>query len=246
MHDACTPDRSLGLTRRELLGGMALGTAVAAGASLGLRPAAAAPAPGGGAISLPPLPYGRGALQPTISARTLGFHHDKHHRAYVDKTLKLIRGTDLEKLPLEEIVRRTAGKPARAAIFDNASQAWNHAFYWKSLTPRPHAPKGGLLRALGEIGGVDCVTSELVQAGLSQFGSGWAWLASDGKKLKVLKTPNAETPLAMGLVPLVTIDVWEHAYYLDYQNRRGDYLKAVVAHLLNWDFAAQNLPAAKH
>jgi Fe-Mn family superoxide dismutase len=243
MHDSSSPRRDTGLTRRELLGGIALGCTVVAGSGLGLSRAAAAPAKG--RIVLPPLPWAETALQPTISARTIGFHHGKHHRAYVTKTVALIQGTDLEKLPLAEIVRRTAGRPERAAIFDNAAQVWNHSFYWSSLRPKPAAPSGALLRRLGDLGGVAGAKKELVQAGLAQFGSGWAWLVSDGGKLKVVKTPNAETPLTTGATPLLCIDVWEHAYYLDYQNRRGDYLTAVVDHVLDWGFAAKNLRAAK-
>jgi Fe-Mn family superoxide dismutase len=234
-----------GMTRREMIGAAALGCAVVAGSSLGLRRIAAA-APGRATVALPPLPYAGTALQPHLSQKTLELHHGKHHKAYVDNTLKLIKGTPLEALPLEEIVRRTAGKAEQAGLFNNAAQSWNHAFYWQSLKPKAAPPSGALLERLRrDLGGLAGAKKELVQAGLTQFASGWAWLVLDGGKLKVVKTPNADTPLVRAQTPLLTIDVWEHAYYLDYQNRRGDYLQAVVDHLLAWDFAAANLKAAK-
>jgi Fe-Mn family superoxide dismutase len=242
MHDEPDVDRSRGMTRREALGGIAVGGALLAGSGLGLvGTAAAAPAPG--LVALPALPWPETALQPLVSARTLGFHHGKHHRAYVDNVIKLIKGTPLEKLRLDEIVRRTAGRGDQVGIFNNAAQAWNHAFYWRSLAPKAAAPTGRLLERLSlDLGGLAGAKRELVQAGATQFGSGWAWLVLDGGKLKVMKTANADTPLAGGKLPLPTpllvIDVWEHAYYLDYQNRRPDYLQALVDHLLNWDFAA--------
>jgi superoxide dismutase, Fe-Mn family len=243
MPDRPVPDRSSGLTRREVLGGVAVGAAVLAGSSLvSVGSVLAAPAPG--PLALPPLPFAEGALQPYVSAKTLGFHHGKHHRAYVDNTLKLIKGTPLERLPLDEIVRRTAGRPEHTAIFNNAAQAWNHAFYWRSLAPKPSAPTGRLLDRLRlDLGGPTEAKRALVQAGLAQFGSGWVWLVLDGGRLGVTKTANADSPLASRAIPLLTIDVWEHAYYLDYQNRRADYLAAVIDHLLSWDFAAANLGA---
>jgi superoxide dismutase, Fe-Mn family len=143
-------------------------------------------------------------------------------------------------------VRRTAGKADQAGLFNNAAQSWNHSFYWQSLKPKAAPPRGALLERLRkDLGGPTGAKTQLVQAGMTQFGSGWAWLVLDGGKLKVVKTANAETPLGRAQTPLLTIDVWEHAYYLDYQNRRADYLQAVVDHLLNWDFAAANLKAAK-
>jgi Fe-Mn family superoxide dismutase len=245
MTDSASKKPAPGMTRRDLLGAAALGCAAVAGSSLVLRrSAAAAPAPA--AVALPPLPFAETALQPYTSQKTLGFHHDKHHKAYVENTLKLIKGTSLEALPLVEIVRRTAGKADQVGLFNNAAQAWNHSFYWQSLKPKAAAPKGALLERLRkDLGGLATAKKEMVQAGVTQFGSGWVWLVLDGDKLEVVKTANADTPLVHALRPLLTIDVWEHAYYLDYQSRRGDYLQAVVDHLLDWDFAAANLKAAK-
>jgi Fe-Mn family superoxide dismutase len=240
MPDRPVPDRPTGFTRREVLGGVALGAAALCGAPVGRGAQAAAPAPA--PLALPPLPFADAALQPHVSARTLGVHHGRHHRAYVDNLVKLVRGTPLEKLGLDEIVRRTAGRVDQVAVFNNAAQAWNHAFYWRSLAPKGAAPTGRLLERLRlDLGGPTEAKKALVQAGLAQFGSGWVWLVLDGGRLRVVKTGNADTPLTGKAVPLLTVDVWEHAYYLDYQSRRGDYLTAVVDHVLNWDFAARNL-----
>jgi Fe-Mn family superoxide dismutase len=235
--------RESGVTRRELLGAAtAAGLVLAGHGLLGSRGAAAAPAPG---LVLPPLPYAENALEPTISARTLGVHHGKHHRAYVDNTVKLVAGTPRAQLPLETIVRQAAADPKAAGLFNNAAQAWNHAFYWQSLAPKVSAPSAALAAALGrDLGGLAGVKRELAAAGTTQFGSGWAWLVLEGGKLKVVKTPNADTPLVHGQVPLLTIDVWEHAYYLDYQNRRPDYIQGVLDRLLGWDFASANFAAA--
>jgi superoxide dismutase, Fe-Mn family len=194
-------------------------------------------------LSLPPLPYAENALEPVISAKTLSFHHGKHHRAYVENTNKLIAGTELADLPLDQIVTATAGKADRANIFHNAAQAWNHSFYWYCLKPNgggepPRALKQRMEEAFGS---VDACKKELANNAITQFGSGWAWLVLDGSKLKVVKTANAETPLTQGLRPLLTIDVWEHAYYLDYQNKRADHVQAVIDKLTNWAFAAENL-----
>jgi superoxide dismutase, Fe-Mn family len=194
-------------------------------------------------LSLPPLPYAENALEPVISAKTLNFHHGRHHRGYVETANKLIAGTELADLPLERIVIETAGKADRAIIFNNAAQAWNHGFYWRCLKPRgggepPTALKQKMEAAFGS---VDACKKELVNNAVAQFGSGWAWLVLEGSKLKVVKTANADTPIAQGLRPLLTIDVWEHAYYLDYQNKRADHVNAVIDKLTNWDFAAENL-----
>lgn len=192
---------------------------------------------------LPALPYAQNALAPVISESTIGFHYGKHHKGYVDNLNKLADGTELAELTLEEIIAATAGKADKAALFNNASQAWNHAFYWRSL-----APKGGgvppaalKLKIEAAFGTLENCKKELAAAATTQFGSGWAWLALDGGKLKVVKTGNADSPLTLGMKPLLTIDVWEHAYYLDYQNRRADYVSAVLEKLMNWEFAAQNL-----
>lgn len=197
--------------------------------------------------SLPPLPYPDQALAPVISANTLGFHYGKHHKGYVDKLNQLLEKDSLSDLPLEELIRATAGKPDKALIFNNAAQIWNHNFYWKSLKPNGGGLPTGKLkeRIESDLGGVDKLRQELAQAAATQFGSGWVWLVEDEGKLKVYKTSNADTPLAQGKTCLLTIDVWEHAYYLDYQNRRADYASAVIDRLLNWDFAAQQLDSGK-
>ncbi|OQA87912.1 MAG: Superoxide dismutase (Fe) [Lentisphaerae bacterium ADurb.Bin242] len=192
---------------------------------------------------LPPLPYEENALEPAISARTLEFHYGKHHKGYVDTLNKLIAGTEHAGQPLETVIGETAGNPDKTAIFNNASQAWNHTFFWQSLCPKgggepPAALKKKIEAAFGTI---DACKKELATAATTQFGSGWAWLVLDGTVLKVAKTCNADSPLVKGQKPLLTIDVWEHAYYLDYQNRRADYVAAVLDKLINWRFAADNL-----
>jgi Fe-Mn family superoxide dismutase len=194
-------------------------------------------------IRLPSLPYAENALDPVISARTLGFHYRKHHKSYVDNLNKLIAGTPLEGLALEQIIREVAGKPGQPGVFNNAAQTWNHTFYWNSLTPQGGGVPPAKLAQLIErdFGSLAKLKSELATAATTQFGSGWAWLASDNGKLVVEKTSNADSPLTRGQKPLLTIDVWEHAYYLDYQNRRPDYANAVIEKLLNWQFAADNM-----
>jgi Fe-Mn family superoxide dismutase len=194
-------------------------------------------------IALPPLPFDQGALAPVISANTLAFHYGKHHKTYVDTLNKLIVGTEFADMPLESIVKATAGESDRTAIFNNAAQAWNHAFYWKSLRPKGGGEPPAELKKLMEnsFGGVDQCKKELSKAAVAEFGSGWAWLVQDGEKLKVVKTSDAMTPLTGAAKPLLTIDVWEHAYYLDYQNRRVDYVNALIDKLANWEFAAEGL-----
>ncbi|MBN1614791.1 MAG: superoxide dismutase [Deltaproteobacteria bacterium] len=195
------------------------------------------------AILLPDLPYAKDALAPVISANTLEFHYGKHHKAYVDNINKLIAGGELADADLETIIEKTAGDASRAGIFNNAAQVWNHTFYWQSLSPKGGGRPAGPIAAKIDtaFGNYDKFTEELKNAGATQFGSGWAWLVLEGGQLKITKTANADTPIAHGLKPILTIDVWEHAYYLDYQNRRPDYLGAVVEKLLNWDFANRNL-----
>lgn len=195
------------------------------------------------AIELPALPYAANALEPVVSAKTISFHYDKHHKGYVDTLNKLIAGTDLAGMPLEKIITSTSGKADKAAVFNNAAQVWNHTFYWQSLSPKGGGvPPAKLSQKINEsFGGLDACMNELSTASMGRFGSGWAWLVSDGGKLRVMNTMNAETPITSGLTPLLTIDVWEHAYYLDYQNRRADYVKAVLEKLINWEFAAANL-----
>lgn len=190
------------------------------------------------AISLPELPYAKDALAPYISANTLDFHHDKHHNAYVTNANKLIEGTDLANLDAEAIIKKVAGDASKAGVFNNVAQAWNHSFYWKCMKPGGGGvPTGAVAQKINaDFGSYEKFVEELENAGATQFGSGWAWLVVKDGKLAVMKTANADTPIAQGVKPLLTVDVWEHAYYLDYQNRRPDYLTAFVSHLINWDF----------
>ncbi|PKN72334.1 MAG: superoxide dismutase [Fe] [Deltaproteobacteria bacterium HGW-Deltaproteobacteria-10] len=194
------------------------------------------------AISLPVLPYGKDALSPFISANTLEFHYGKHHKTYVDNLNKLIEGTDLANLSLEEIIKIAAKDTAKTGIFNNAAQVWNHSFYWQCLKGGAGSPVGAIARKIDTTwGSYEKFAEELKNAGITQFGSGWVWLVQEGKDVKITKTANADTPLVHDQKPLLTIDVWEHAYYLDYQNRRPDYLTAVIQNLINWDFVNANL-----
>jgi Fe-Mn family superoxide dismutase len=195
---------------------------------------------------LPPLPYASIALEPIISARTVEFHHGKHHRGYIDNLNKLIAGTPFANLSLEEVVLRTARVAEHVGIFNNAAQAWNHDFYWRSLHPGAGGrPPAALLRRLeADFGSFEEFKQALAAAADGQFGSGWAWLVLDDEKLRVVNTPNADNPIVHGQTPLLTIDVWEHAYYLDYQNRRADHVREVIENLLDWEFASANLRAA--
>ncbi|NYH25445.1 superoxide dismutase [Paraburkholderia bryophila] len=194
--------------------------------------------------TLPPLPYAENALEPTISARTVGIHYGKHHRAYFDNLHKLLAGTPLEQASLEQIIVQSHDQPMLADVFNNAAQAWNHNFYWNSLSPAStasSAPSAKLQAAIErKFGSIEALSKALVATSASQFGSGWGWLVVDRGELAVVKTGNAETPFTAGLAPLLTVDVWEHAYYLDYQNRRPDYLVATVSRHLNWAFASAN------
>ena len=227
--------------RRQFLTTLLVGSSVLAfGGLLGSRPARAADGP----FKLPPLPYAENALEPVISARTIGFHYGKHHQGYVNNLNKLVTGTPLADQPLEAVVKATAN-PDQTVIFNNAAQVWNHTFYWNSLKPKGGGkPTGALAEMIDKsFGGFEQFKAEFAKAATGQFGSGWAWLVKDGDKLAVVKTGNADNPLVHGQKPLLTVDVWEHAYYLDYQNRRADYVAAVLDNLINWDFAAQNLAA---
>jgi Fe-Mn family superoxide dismutase len=192
---------------------------------------------------LPSLPYADNALDPVISANTIGFHYGKHHKGYVDNLNKLVAGTEFADLSLENIITNTAGKADKTAIFNNASQTWNHTFYWRSLRPKGGGEPPAVLKRKIEasFGTLDALKKELATAALAQFGSGWAWLVLKNGKLEVMRTSNADTPIAHGLRPLLTVDVWEHAYYLDYQNRRGDYVDSFIKNLINWDFVNSNL-----
>jgi Fe-Mn family superoxide dismutase len=194
-------------------------------------------------FTLPPLPYPENALAPVISANTLSFHYGKHHKAYVDNLNKLVAGTELEGATLEKIIKDTAGKADKSGIFNNAAQVWNHTFYWNGLRAngggKPSGRVGQMIES--DLGGYEQFKKDFANAGVTQFGSGWAWLVAEGGKLKIVKTGNADNPLTKGQTPLLTLDVWEHAYYLDYQNRRPDHLNACIDQLLNWDFANANL-----
>jgi len=230
-------ENNSGVTRRDFLAVAAGVTITAAVAGFPHIVHAAAP------LALPSLPYEENALEPVISANTISFHYGKHHKAYVDNLNKLIAGTDLAGMPLEKIVVTVAGKADKTAIFNNAAQTWNHTFYWKSMQPKGGGePPTALKKKIEEsFGSMDAFKKELANAAVTQFGSGWAWLVKDQDKLTVIKTGNADTPIVQGKKPLLTIDVWEHAYYLDYQNRRADYVNAVIDKLINWNFAAENL-----
>ncbi|GJL72600.1 MAG: superoxide dismutase [Nitrosomonas sp.] len=192
---------------------------------------------------LAPLPYADNALEPVISANTLSFHYGKHHNTYVTNLNKLVEGTEFAGQSLEQIIKATAGQADKAGIFNNAAQVWNHMFYWLSLKPNgggePSAPLKQKIEAA--FGSVDACKKEFATAAVTQFGSGWAWLVLDGDKVAIAKTSNADSPLTKNIRPLLTIDVWEHAYYLDYQNRRPDYVNTILDKLINWDFAAANL-----
>ena len=193
------------------------------------------------AIEFTPLPFDLDALEPHISTRTLEFHYGKHHKKYVDTLNTLIAGTPYENMALEDIVVATAGKADAQKFFNNAAQVWNHEFYWKCLwNKNPVMPESLANAITKDFGSVADFKKQLAQAALDQFGSGWAWLVLENGKLKITKTSNADMPLVHNQKPLITVDVWEHAYYLDYQNRRPDYLGIFIEHLINWDFAENN------
>ena len=195
------------------------------------------------AITLPELPYAQNALEPYITANTLSFHYGKHHNAYVTNLNKLLEGNALANESLEKIITSVAGDASKAGIFNNAAQVWNHTFYWNSMKPNGGgAPTGELADRINkDFGGFDKFAEEFKNAAATQFGSGWAWLIEDGGKLTVMKTANADLPMAHGKKALLTIDVWEHAYYLDFQNKRPDYIGTFLDKLVNWDLAASNL-----
>jgi Fe-Mn family superoxide dismutase len=236
MNNGVTGNSPTTLDRRSFLVASAGAAAWLAMGGLSRKAQAASP------HVLPPLPYAENALEPVITANTIRFHYGKHHKGYADNLNKLVAGTEYADLPLEKIVTATAGRSDRTAIFNNAAQLWNHTFYWKSMRARGGGePPAALKQKLeASFGSVDAFKKELAAAASSQFGSGWAWLVVAGDKLKVVKTANADLPMTAGMKPLLTIDVWEHAYYVDYQNRRADYVNAVLDKLINWEFALQN------
>jgi Fe-Mn family superoxide dismutase len=194
-------------------------------------------------FQLPPLPFSRDGLEPHMSQKTLDFHHGEHHRAYVTTLNKLVRGTGFADRSLEDIIRATAADERQAPIFHNAAQSWNHAFFWQCLRPGGGGEPGSALlqRIERDFGGFSKFKEQFEEAAMGQFGSGWAWLVADGAKLKVTKTANAANPLVQGQTALLACDVWEHAYYLDFQHRRPDFVQTFLDHLVNWDFVARNL-----
>jgi Fe-Mn family superoxide dismutase len=220
------------LTRRQMIGTFGL---MFAAAGAGIKIGDAAPQ------TLSELPYPENALEPVISSRTIQFHYGKHHQGYVANLNRLTADTPFAEMELEKIIAATAKDPDKTGIFNNAAQVWNHTFYWKSLKPGGTQVPSELASAIVKsFGSQDNLKKEFSQAAASQFGSGWAWLVKEGSDLKVVKTANAQNPMTSGQTPLLTVDVWEHAYYLDYQNRRGDYVSAILDKLLNWEFALEN------
>ena len=190
-------------------------------------------------VELPELTFEQNALEPFISEKTVQFHFGKHHKAYVDNTIKLTAGTDLEGKSLEEIILATTGNDEKTGLFNNAAQVWNHSFYWSCVKPNGGGEPTGKVAELinSSFGNYENFVGQFSNAGMTQFGSGWAWLVlKEDNSLEIMKTPNADTPVAHNLKPILTVDVWEHAYYLDYQNRRADYLKTFLESLVNWEF----------
>jgi superoxide dismutase, Fe-Mn family len=199
------------------------------------------------AFELPPLPYDKSALEPHISAKTLEFHHGKHHQAYVNKTNELIAGTDMEKMSLEEVIMKAAKNEPKKGLFNNAAQVWNHTFYWNCMKPSGGGNPSGKLadKIKADFGSFDAFKDEFKAMAVGRFGSGWTWLVLDKSgNLKITNTVNADLPMAHGETALLTVDVWEHAYYLDYQNRRPDYVTTFFEKLINWQYVAQNFESA--
>lgn len=198
-------------------------------------------------FTLPPLPYDKSALQPHMSVKTLEFHYGKHHQGYVTNLNNLVKNTPFASKPIEAIIRDTAKDESRTGLFNNAAQVWNHTFFWDSMKPNGGgAPAGELAERMNrDFGGFDKFRELFKHAAVGQFGSGWAWLVADKSELRVTNLPNAMTPMVQGQTPLLTCDVWEHAYYLDYQNRRPDFVQVFLDKLVNWEFAAMNLAHAK-
>jgi superoxide dismutase, Fe-Mn family len=226
------------LTRRSFLRGASMTLALASASSYGPRTARAAVP-----FEQPPLPYPEAALEPTISARTVGLHYGKHHAGYFKNLNGLVEGTDFAAMTLEEVVKASAGKPDAQAIFNNAGQAWNHVLYWEQFDPAgARQPSGALAEMIDrDFGGSDALKESFVKTAGEVFGSGWAWLVVEDGQLSLVGTGNADNPLAHGQHALLGIDVWEHAYYLDYQNRRSEHVQAVLDNLVDWDFVAGRL-----
>lgn len=193
-------------------------------------------------LELPALPYDMSALEPHISKETLEFHYGKHHQTYVTNGNKLISGTDFDEMPIAEIIKATANNPDNIGIFNNVAQVWNHSFYWHSMKPNGGGVPTGTLanKIVDDFGSYEAFKEQFAVAGATQFGSGWAWLVFDQGNLKIVKTANAGTPLVKNQAPLLTMDVWEHAYYIDFRNARPKYIETFLNNLINWDFAQQN------
>jgi Fe-Mn family superoxide dismutase len=238
------------LRRRDVLAGtlagagaLALGRSSAAASPLPSTPTSAAIMSQADPFQLPPLPYSDDALAPHITPKTMGFHYGKHHNAYVVNLNNLVKGTELASLTLEQVILKVAKDDTKKGVFNNAAQVWNHTFYWNSMKPKGGgAPKGKLAKLIdASFGSLDAFKEQFKKAAAGQFGSGWAWLVVQGDKLAITTTGNADLPLVHGQKALLTCDVWEHAYYLDFQNRRPDYLTAFCDSLVNWEFAEKNL-----
>src|ERR1700732_2899162 len=199
------------------------------------------------AFELPPLPYPKNALEPHISERTMDFHHGRHHQAYVTNLNNLVKGSPMESQSLEDLIKASYRDTSKTGVFNNAAQVWNHTFFWNSMKPNGGgSPRGDIAAGITRgCGGPDKFRELFKAAAVGQFGSGWAWLVSDGGKLKITATPNAVDPLAEGQTALLTCDVWERAYYLAYQNRRPAFVQTFLDHLINWDFVAQNVSKAR-
>ena len=248
------------LGRREALTGIVAGTATLAMGAAGCgggresqaapppaRPRAPQPRAEGGPFKLPDLPFSSEALDPFISKKTLSFHHGKHHLGYVNKTNRFIKGTAYAGKDLKTIIQESAKNKADTNVFNNAAQTFNHTFYWNSLTPGGggEPPKALLTQIQADFGSFDKFKSALIKTAAGQFASGWAWVVFDGGKVTLESTSNAHTPVARGAAPLLTIDVWEHAYYLDYQNKRVAYVESLLNHLANWEHANKLYLAAR-
>lgn len=226
------------MNRREFLGQAAL----AYGAGNLLFSHGQAVFAEGKPVAMEPLPFAEADFEPVISAKTFSFHHGKHYAAYVDKANELLAKNPLAGKPVEEIMQALVDKPDQAALFNNVAQAWNHAFFWKSLKPKSGKPEGAVAKLIDDsFGGFDKFRDEFVNAAKAQFGSGWVWLVLDSGKLKIERTANADNPLAHNRKPVFTVDVWEHAYYLDYQNRRADFVKDILEKAANWEFVGANI-----
>jgi Fe-Mn family superoxide dismutase len=232
-------------SRRSLIAGAGTLAATAAFAGGARAGAKIKPAPPPKMAKTPvaqiALPFADDALAPLISAQTIGLHYGKHHKIYADKVIAAIKGTPQESASLEDLISAASRSPAKSTLFNMAAQVWNHNFYWQSLSPKPQAPSGKLADAIArDFGSLEACKKALTDVAVGQFGSGWGWLVLDRGKLKAVSTSNADVPFLHGLIPLITVDVWEHAYYLDYQNRRADHVGAIVDKALNWEFAAKN------